>query len=93
MQIVATNGAKNSTLEICKADRAKPQSALAMTFSWAEAHDCFCDHFQVLYRIDAGHLSAAVLLTEAGASPIAIKSTTRVSHGQPTLALDQRGGA
>jgi len=76
MQIVATNGAKDSTLEICKADRAKPQSALAMTFSWAEAHDCFCDHFQVLYRIDAGHLSAAVLLTEA--SPIAIKSMSRV---------------
>jgi len=49
MQIVATNGAKDSTLEICKADRAKPQSALAMTFSWAAAHDCFCDHFQVLY--------------------------------------------
>ena len=28
---------------------AKAAVGVAMTFSWAEAHDCFCDHFQVLY--------------------------------------------
>jgi len=27
----------------------KAAVGVAMTFSWAEAHDCFCDHFQVLY--------------------------------------------
>ena len=48
MQIVATNGAKDSTLEFARRT-GKAAVAVAMTFSWAEAHDCFCDHFQVPY--------------------------------------------